>query len=143
LLAFALLLIAGCSLSGPSEADDLYSAMTRWGTSGYLNYEFTLTYACGECSAEYNHPLRIRVVSDRIAQVTDLGTGATIPPDERARTIPGLFAYIRNILDRDPYRFAARYDPVLGYPRSVSADPVRDPLGDEVHFQVADLTELP
>ena len=139
LLTCATQWLAACLLFGPSEGGELSSAMARWRARGLNQYEFTLSYSC-DCPYQ---PLRIRVSGDAIVQVTDLATGNPTTPDSRAKTIPGLFGYIRSILDRHPDWIQVDYDPDLGFPLDVGVDYDRRAIDDEGGFSVSDLVQVP
>jgi hypothetical protein len=155
--ALALALIAaGCGSedgptfpTGPSEDDRpatiraFQAARERWRSQGYDSYSFRFERSCF-CTEEYRAPARVRVAAGRIAEVTRLDTGATVPSSEwdRYRTIEGLFAEIEQALISGAWNIRATYHPALGHPTELYLDQLRDAVDEEVWYYAREVAPL-
>lgn len=141
-LTAACVIATACSVSGPDGEDDplarLSAAIQVWQASGISDYELAMRRTCGECLPE--HALAVVVtVSGGTKTVSRASNGE--PVIALPRTYPdvdGLFDLIEDMVlagaDVD-----VEYDGALGFPRSVSVDPVPDAIDDEFGFVIDDL----
>ena len=141
------LLTLNCSLFGPDGPRDerqsfLRHAMDQWAANGPAGYEYTLAFSCGECPAEWTHPLRIRVAAGEVVSVLDLATATPVDPNQRSLTIDELFEVIQDAVQEDVYQLAVKYHPDLGYPISISIDHDSRVVDDEVGYSTTDLEAL-
>jgi hypothetical protein len=117
--------IGGCG-GGPlgiAEHLELVEAQRRWSTSGLHDYDFEMRRLCF-CSPDYVQWSRVEVRAGTVVAVRLLTDGTAVPVSrlDEWPTIVTLFRRIREA--RRPYEMiSAVYDPVLGYPISISFEP--------------------
>jgi hypothetical protein len=124
--------------TGPTMAE-LFVNRATWSARGPPSYTFEYRRSCGECPVGADQPVSITVVDGEVASVVKIPTGEAVPPPAFRLTIDSLFVQIANTLAQRPYRFTARYDPILGYPLSVAVDLDRQMVDDEWGFVVVHL----
>jgi len=122
-----LLLLAGCastrtpaipaSVSAtPSEASvekDLALAQALWQSSAPKNYTLTVRYS--EFALGFGCSLQsFRVTGTRVKSVGPSHCGAR---RDKLGSVPALFAFASELLDRRMGEASAKFDPVYGYPR--------------------------
>ncbi|HET6363400.1 MAG TPA: DUF6174 domain-containing protein [Gemmatimonadota bacterium] len=136
------LLAIGCSVSGPdmeeNDLTDLTKALQVWQASGISDYELAIRRTCGECL-----PLDALAVV-----VTVSGEGKTVslasngePVAALPRIYPdveGLFRLIEEFVLAGA-DVEVDYDDELGFPRSISVDPVPGAVDDEFGYVIDDL----
>ncbi|HET6637429.1 MAG TPA: DUF6174 domain-containing protein [Gemmatimonadota bacterium] len=137
------LLALGCSVSGPDDEEDglarLADAVQAWQASGISDYELAMRRTCGECLPLDALAVVVTVSGgDRTVSLASNGEPVTALP----RTYPdveGLFDLIEDMVlagaDVD-----VDYDDEIGFPRSISVDPVPDAVDDEFGYVIDDLT---
>jgi hypothetical protein len=135
-------LVVACSLSGPGDERDpltrLADSRARWGANGPSEYELAMRRSCGECLPE-----------GALAVVVSVSAGGTTVSlaqnGERIDAQAGLYPDVEGLFDLIETHILAggevevEYDGDLGYPRSVSIDPVPDAVDDEFGYVVEDL----
>ena len=141
LLAVSLLAVA-CSLSGPGDQGDplarLEASRAKWVANGPSDYELAMRRSCGECLPEGALAVVVSVSSGRT-------TVSLAQNGERIENQAGLYPNVDGLFElMETYILAgaeveAEYDGDLGYPRSVSIDPVPDAVDDEFGYVVDDL----
>lgn len=136
------LLALACSISGPDgDADSLArlsDAVERWEASGISNYELAMRRTCGECLPASALAVVVTVSGGEksVSRATNgepLEDSAGIYPD-----VEGLFDLIEEQV-RAGAEIDVEYDGDLGFPRSISADPVPDAVDDEFGYVIDDL----
>jgi hypothetical protein len=145
-LATALVLAgmaAGCNLFGAggpgSAAAELSSHLAQWQAGGPNSYSYTITMAC---FCPFNEPYRVTVENN----VTTAVTAAGAPVDAQQvsflpKTIPAVFKLVSDNLDAA--KLTVRYDPTLGFPTSIDADPIANAVDDEFSMTITDFTPGP
>ena len=141
LTAVSLIALA-CSISGPDGEDDplarLADAVEAWEASGISNYELAMRRTCGECLPASALAVVVTVSAGEtsVSRATNgepVEAPAGIYPD-----VEGLFDLIEDMVlagaDVD-----VDYDGDLGFPRSISVDPVPDAVDDEFGYVIDDL----
>lgn len=140
-LALPLVAVA-CSLSGPGDEGDpldrLDESRAKWVANGPSEYELAMRRSCGECLPD-----------GALAVVVSVSSGGTTVSlaqnGERIEDQSGLYPDVDGLFELiETYILAggeveAEYDGDLGYPRSVSIDPVPDAVDDEFGYVVDDL----
>lgn len=137
LLLVAALLIGGCSVFGSSsrEQDALDEARARWDASGPSAYSMTYGRLCF-CPTEVTGPFAVRVVGDRVVEVTLDGTPVVY---DRAMTVDALFERLASAYARDAHRVDVTYDSALGFPSSIFIDYDERIADEEMGYTVTDL----
>lgn len=144
LTLFALLVVAGCSLSDVDDASRLgwEDALIKWNQAGPASYSFVLTQACtcpGPKTA-VRIVVRNKVVESRTVIATDLpldAASASQFPD-----VPGLFARIDRMLDLDYASLQVRYDDAYGFPAEIYFDLSVQQSDDTEAYVVTGFTPL-
>jgi hypothetical protein len=135
-------LVVACSLSGPGDERDpltrLADGRAKWGANGPGEYELAMRRSCGECLPE-----------GALAVVVSVSSGGTTVSlaqnGERIDAQAGLYPDVEGLFDLIETHILAgaevevEYDGDLGYPRSISIDPVPDAVDDEFGYVVDDL----
>ncbi len=138
---------AGCGIvdsDGKERQRELNDARTRWRAAELSDYHYEVRQLCF-CGLG---GVRIDVVvrDGVVVGATQVDGGEVIDVGQQpwaAPSIDDLFERIQEILDEDPHEFSAEYDPVLGYPVTVSADPVRNAVDEEWGVEVRGVETLP
>lgn len=130
-------LAISCSdASAPGQhGTDLEAARQQWRTQNLHTYAFTIQRSC---FCANTHPLYVVVVSDTVAGVLDVTTGAQIDR-QLGETVDGLFAFIQSAIDRPAKLIRATYDPARGFPTEIDYDGAAQIADDEIFFRVSDV----
>jgi hypothetical protein len=139
-VSMAAALLAGCSPTGPDEADQLRRNMVLWEARGPAQYEVVIQRSSCECLPEWLLPIRLTVSGQQVLSVVDDQTRQPITDDlYHAMSVDELFALIQDALARSADRVAVTYHPVLGYPTSIFIDYDRAAVDEELTLSVRDL----
>jgi hypothetical protein len=136
------LLAIACSVSGPDDEENplagLPEAWQAWLASGISDYELAMRRTCGECPP--TSALAVVVtVSGGVKTVSLASNGE--PVEALPRTYPdveGLFDLIEEMVLAGA-DVEVDYDDELGFPRTISVDPVPDAVDDEFGYVIDDL----
>jgi hypothetical protein len=121
------LVVSGCS-PDTRELRDLEAARQRWEAAGLVtySYEFVLRCFCPQL--------------DATVQVVDGVVVSSTPPSRNShfpRTIDELLADLEEELESAGRgEYTIEFDPELGYPRRVSADPIEMAVDDEYSYEI-------
>lgn len=122
---------------------DLDAATSRWFESGPQSYQFVFWWECF-CPPDITTPVRIEVRSGQIVSIVDAGTG--LPVEEylgrEYRTVPELFSWISERLDRNPDFADLQFGPETGHPLKARFDPIINLYDDEEAFFIQELSPL-
>jgi hypothetical protein len=136
LLALAVCAAPAVAVSGDAAAQrrDLVHNRARWAHQNLRDYRFRLRVSCF-CASSQRAAITVTVRRGR-------PVGAT--PFTGVRTIPEMFATIRRVL-LDPHAGAVflRYDARRGFPRTVSLDPIKNAVDDEIGWTMDRFQPLP
>jgi hypothetical protein len=136
-LLAAALVSSGChDISGPGGRSELQANRQKWTQSGVTDYTFTLRM---DCFCAINGPVRVVVVADSARQVTMESTGEVLNAPW-IPTIKKLFDFIDQQIARPAAVLQVTYDPTLGYPTRIVADPIANAVDDEVTYTVSNVT---
>ena len=131
--------LAGCGDSFGPALDDLDKARSAWSAAQLSRYEFDFIQHCGECPVGLGVLYHVRVFGNDSITMTGIESGS-VPPDYVERpTVPAIFARIETTLRSNPNTFHAEYHGSLGYPKSVSVDPVKNAIDDEWALTISNL----
>ncbi len=128
-LAWAAVLAAATAAcldqSGPTASEQILQAnMARWSESGPDSYDLTLERDCicsgGTGGVQVRVEVRNEVVTGRFFVTDD----SPVPSDQTAAypDVPGLFALIRDAIDRKVLFLNADFNEALGYPTVIQID---------------------
>ena len=139
-VAIAAAMLAGCSPTGPDEADELRRNQAVWEARGPGRYEVVVQRSSCECLPEWLIPIRLTVNERQVVSVVDDQTRQPIAGDlYHAMSVEELFTLIHDAIQRGAYRVAAAYHPELGYPTSIYIDYDRLAVDEELTLSVRDL----
>lgn len=114
--------------------------MERWEEAGVASYSMRVRFLCGECMPEVSRQV-IVTVRDGVVESRVFADGGGAVDEEVAAvwpTVDGLFTRILDLITDRPHRLDVRYHPTLGFPESISADPVKNAADDEHGWVVTD-----
>lgn len=143
LLLVLILILAACSVS--SEYDQ---NIKKWQEAGVSHYRFDLFVVCF-CPFRDLMPLTIEVQNGEVVSITKPdGTAlessdpsyAVISP---VTTIEGLFAQVESSSSGESGEVLVTYDTLYGYPVTISIDPIKEAIDDEISYQVENFEALP
>jgi len=121
----------------PAErSPELDAARQRWEDAGLDAYRFTLQRICFCPSPDYTGPFEVAV---RHGAIDTVRLDGAIVEDDRAVTVGDLFALLEEAYDREAERVDVAFDPVLGYPTSISIDYSSRMADEEIGYRVSAL----
>jgi hypothetical protein len=145
LVLLALLPVAGCDgVLGPRSDDTLRELLeTRqrmWNERGPASYTMTVLRIDGDPGLL--RPVVLRVSGGQIVSAVYEDTEAPVPAEVRARyhTVEGLFALVRDAIDRRIPSVSVNYDAEYGFPREMVLDYNLRRSDDDLYFSVSDFT---
>lgn len=146
-LATVLSGLTSCSITEPSTQSsaliELSRNRQRWESAAAHDYEFDFQRLCF-CPPEVTEQVHIVVKQDAIVSVVRIRDGQ--PANTTYAVWPRideLFADVQQRLDQRAERLDVRYDPTLGYPRSIVADIWLMAADDEYSLTAGNLRRLP
>jgi hypothetical protein len=137
-------LAAGClDNDGPDPGQQIFeSSLAQWNETGPSSYDMLLRRQTISANPDLKVVISVRngVVTSRIFFGTD------IPVSEDAAAafpdIDGLFAFLGEAMEGDPFLLAAEYDSEFGYPSSITYDATAAQTSDNVTYTVEELTPV-
>lgn len=132
------------------QSRELEQNRAKWESQHITHYRMSLDLPFS--SSTYSRmPLTVEVRDDKIVSVMDInGRGFSPEIDEdfhydypQAFTIPGLFTIANDWFRKKPPSINVSYDPILGYPTSISIDPWTEPCCQEMDYSVRVFQVLP
>ncbi len=138
------ILLSGCSngsAAAPLEQADLLLNQAQWTSSGIQSYRFTLQRSCF-CSLN-NTPVVIEV-RNGVPLSIKKPSGDSVDPTPFATydTIEEIFARVQSVLDTPRGVAKVTYNALLGYPVTVTLDPLPDAVDDELALEVTGFQRL-
>jgi len=144
LILAALAGLAACEApTAPGDRDNLADARARWQAHGSPNYSFEMTRDCFCLLGGRRMEVTVRNGTVTGAEYLDSGEAVELTLLTYVLTVPDLFDLIESSLDRRPSYFFASYDPNLGYPLRIEADPLADAVDDEFAITIRNLRLIP
>lgn len=141
-VALSSALAAGClDNDGPDPGEQIYQAsLEQWNEEGPDSYEMVLRRQTLGANPDLRVVITVvnNVVTSRIYLGTDIPVGddaTSLYPD-----IPGLFAFVREAMDADPFLLATSYDETYGYPSEITLDVTAGSTSDNVVYTVEEFT---
>lgn len=138
---------AGCGIldsDGEERQRELDSARSRWSAAGLSDYRYVVRQLCF-CGFG-GMRIDVEVRGGAVVGATMVDSGEVIDIEQQpwaAPSVDDLFERIQGILDEDPHEFSASYDPTLGYPVMVSADPIENAIDEEWGVEASGVEALP
>lgn len=129
--------------TAPGDRDNLAEARARWQAHGSLNYTFELTRECFCLLGGRHMAVSVRNGAVTGAEYLDSGEAVELTLLTYVLTVPDLFDLIEQSLDQRPAYFAASYDPNLGYPLRIEADPLANAMDDEFAITIRNFRIAP
>ena len=145
-LAMCLVVAGGCTVIGidqyGAEREKLEDARRLWQAQGWDSYAFTLQRLC--FCAGGTDPAEVVVRNNERVSVTDIGTGEPIPAEfvQYYLTVPELFDFIEDAIDREAHEIDVSYDPSAGYPVAIQIDYIQNAIDEEMAFEASALRAL-
>ena len=137
-------LVAGClDNDGPDPGQQIFEAsLAQWNDLEPPNYDMVLRRQTISANPDLRVVISVRngVVTSRIYQGTDIpvtGDAAAAFPD-----IDGLFAFLLEAMQGDPFLLSAQYDSDFGYPSSIVYDANAGQTSDNVNYTVEEFTPI-
>lgn len=137
----AVAVVLGCGDDGVSALSELQANHAKWQSSGPASYSLTQRYLCGECLPDAGRVVVVTVTDGAIESRVFQDDGSPVTEDaSRWRDVEGLFQVVMSAIEAGVHRLAVVYDPVFGYPRSISIDYDERLVDDEIGFIVSNFT---
>lgn len=140
-LALMPLTLACSGVFGPGNGE-FEENLVKWRESGIDDYQFRFQRLCF-CALSVESMI-VEVRDGAIVSVVDADSGEPIESGhgDFYLTVDGIFAAIRDALDRDAHELTAIYHETLGYPIEVDIDYEENAVDEEVSFRAGALVEL-
>jgi len=137
-------LTAGClDNDGPDPGQQIYeSSLAQWNELEPANYDMVLRRQTISANPDLRVVITVRngVVTSRTYLGTDIPVGADAAsafPD-----IDGLFAFVGEAMEGDPFLLSTEYDSEWGYPSNVVYDASAGQTSDNVTYTVEEFTPI-
>lgn len=129
-------LLSACHDPVRPQSRDLDSAVARWSATRPANNSYQIDQRVSCFCIFGGNPFRVTVTSGTITRVVDLSNGQELDASQfsRFRTVDQLFAEVRSALQLPGTLRNVQYDAQRGYPTTVSLDPVKNAVDDEVAY---------
>lgn len=127
--------------SGPNPGEQIYEAsLAQWNSDGPESYDMILRRQTIGANPDLRVEISVRngVVTSRFYFETDI----PVAPADASKypDIPGLFDFVKDAMDGDPFLLATTYDETWGYPSEVQYDETAGSTSDNVIFTVVEFT---
>lgn len=139
-----LLLVGGCSdPTGPEEAR-LTAAQRRWEAARPASNSYTMQQRVLCFCITGSTTFQVTVTTGAVTRAVNLTTGESMSVTLLSifRTIDQLFTQAREGLTREGVVQSMAFDATLGYPTTLSLDPVRGAIDDEVTYITSNVAPL-
>lgn len=138
--------LAGCSSTESEAIRMLKQNEKKWAEQSQFfkqSYTYTIRIGCF-CPNDITSPVSILVDSGKTESIVyeDDRTPATNEVFTTIDTIEDLFAIIRNAINDKVDELTVEYDPILGYPVTISIDPNKSAVDEERGYTVLDFAIL-
>jgi len=136
------LLVGACSdPTGPEEAR-LTAAQRRWEAARPSSNSYSMQQRVVCFCITGATPFQVTVTAGTITRAVNLTTGEPMSVALLTifRTVNQLFTQAREGLTRDGVVKSMAFDATLGYPTTLSLDPIRDAIDDEVTYVTSNVT---
>lgn len=140
------LLTTGCSNPFSDLKQLLKENEEKWTEQSKLfdrDYTYTIQISCF-CPTDITSPVTVMVLNGETYSVVYQGDGqpATDIVFDAVNTIEDLFTIIRDAINKKVDKLTVEYDPILGYPKTISIDPMETAVDEERAYTVLDFALL-
>lgn len=138
------LLSGGCSdPTGPEEAR-LTAAQRRWETARPASNSYTMQQRVICFCVTGASTFQVTVTAGVITRAVNVTTGESMSMALLSifRTVDQLFTQAREGLARNGVVQSMAFDATLGYPTTLSLDPIRDAIDDEVTYVTSSVAPI-
>jgi hypothetical protein len=134
-------LFAACTGLFDPTGSELEENMEKWAESGIEDYRFRFKRLC---FCVFVDLVEIEVVDGEIVSVVVVETGEPPHTDimDTFLTIDGIFAEIRDAIDRDAFSPSVTYHETLGYPTEVDIDYEENTVDEEMSYRASGVVQL-
>ena len=137
-------LAAGClDNDGPDPGRQIFeSSLAQWNDVEPPNYDMVLRRQTISANPDLRVVIQVRngVVTSRVYLGTDIPVGGDAAAD--FPDIDGLFAFLGEAMNGDPFLLSAEYDSDFGYPSTIVYDLNAGQTSDNVTFTVEEFTPI-
>lgn len=139
-----LLLVGGCNDPTSPEEARLTAAQRRWETTRPASNSYTMQQRVVCFCITGATPFQVTVTSGTITRAVNLTTGESMSVALLTifRTVDQLFAQAREGLKREGVVTSIAFDATAGYPTTLSLDPIRDAVDDEVTYVTSNVAPI-
>lgn len=137
--ALALLALAGCDTITGTQSDH-----ALWNALEIRNYDFVYQVGCF-CAFNGPNPAKLSVRGGVMVKVqTEDGSAfpGTVPSLSSYPTIDSLFVILESAQKNTPNGVTVRFDPTYHYPTSISIDPIKNAVDDEITYTIKSFTPV-
>ena len=142
-LGLSLVLLIGCAHDPTSpEQLALNVAVAQWNSARPASNSYLMEQQVA-CFCPYGGTtFEVSVNAGAVVSARALNTNGAQGPVQLSsfRTVDQLFELIRGALQKSGTLVALAFDPALGFPITVSLDPVKNAIDDEVSYQTRKVT---
>jgi len=123
-----------------TERERLEAARDAWAARGWDSYSFVLQRLCF-CGGG-TEPADVVVEAGVRVSVTSRLTGEPIPEEwwQYYLTVPELFDFIEDAIDRKAHSIDVTYAPGAGWPTHIAIDYIENAIDEEMAFEASALT---
>jgi hypothetical protein len=129
--------------AGPNPGEQIFeSSLDEWNTEGPDSYDMVLRRQTISLNPDLSVLITVRngVVTSRTYDGTTIPVepgNVTLYPD-----VPGLFAFLKDAMDSDPFLLSAEYDETYSYPQMITLDRFAGRTDDNVVYTVTSFTAI-
>lgn len=138
------LLVGGCGdPTGPEEAR-LTAAQRRWEATRPASNSYSMQQRVVCFCITGATSFQVTVTAGTITRAVNVTTGEAMSVTLLTifRTVDQLFTQAREGIGRDGVVISMAFDATLGYPTTLSLDPIRNAADDEVTYVTSNLTPI-
>jgi hypothetical protein len=142
ILAALTLILTACSFTASRAYEQ---NLSKWQDAKINHYRYSLSVGCF-CAFREEMPVTVEVLDGEIVSITSVkgtlidSTDPSYSTIEYYATIDRLFSQLKSALD-EADEVATTYDPIYGFPTSISIDQIKQAVDDELfitvdHFEI-------
>jgi len=138
------LLAGGCSDPTSPEEARLTAAQRRWEATRPASNSYTMQQRVVCFCITGASSFQVTVTTGTITRAVNVVTGESMSVTLLTifRTVDQLFAQAREGLTREGVVTSLAFDATLGYPTTLSLDPIRNAIDDEVTYVTSNLVPI-
>ena len=141
-----LLFTCGCANPFSDLKQHLRENEEKWTEQSQLfnrNYTYTLQIGCF-CPSDITSPVTVMVLDGETYSVVYQRDGQPVTNSvfDAVNTIEDLFKIIRDAINEKVDKLTVEFDPILGYPETISIDPMETAVDEERAYTILDFALL-